>query len=190
MGKVIAQRLLSLVFVIFSITFLTFIVGYLAPGDPILVLLGPRRDLAIEHGDLGFQSLQRRRQAVMDERVVAPRFLAGEVLRDVEALHLAGDLRRERRRVETRDPGDARPRVKDRIPGGGNADADRRNDAQPGHDNATAARWTTFVLRTPVFARGVTRRAHRTTFVLRAPVYALGAALRLMSVPARPSEGY
>ncbi|MFN8493709.1 MAG: ABC transporter permease [Caldilineaceae bacterium] len=44
MGKVIAQRLLSLVFVIFSITFLTFIVGYLAPGDPILVLLGPRRD--------------------------------------------------------------------------------------------------------------------------------------------------
>jgi ABC-type dipeptide/oligopeptide/nickel transport system permease component len=35
---------LSLVFVIFSITFLTFIVGYLAPGDPILVLLGPRRD--------------------------------------------------------------------------------------------------------------------------------------------------
>jgi ABC-type dipeptide/oligopeptide/nickel transport system permease component len=35
---------LSLVFVIFSITFLTFSVGYLAPGDPILVLLGPRRD--------------------------------------------------------------------------------------------------------------------------------------------------
>lgn len=44
MSKVIAQRLVSLVFVIFSITFLTFIVGYLAPGDPILVLLGPRRD--------------------------------------------------------------------------------------------------------------------------------------------------
>jgi peptide/nickel transport system permease protein/oligopeptide transport system permease protein len=35
---------LSLIFVIFSITFLTFIVGYLAPGDPILVLMGPRRD--------------------------------------------------------------------------------------------------------------------------------------------------
>jgi peptide/nickel transport system permease protein/oligopeptide transport system permease protein len=43
-GKVIGRRLLSLVFVIFSITFVTFIVGYLAPGDPILVLMGPRRD--------------------------------------------------------------------------------------------------------------------------------------------------
>jgi len=40
----IGRRLLSLIFVIFSITFLTFIVGYLAPGDPILVLMGPRRD--------------------------------------------------------------------------------------------------------------------------------------------------
>lgn len=44
MGGLIGRRLLSLVFVIFSITFLTFIVGYLAPGDPILVLMGPRRD--------------------------------------------------------------------------------------------------------------------------------------------------
>ncbi|HBY95765.1 MAG TPA: ABC transporter permease [Chloroflexi bacterium] len=44
MGKLVVQRLLSLIFVIFSITFLTFIIGYLAPGDPILVLMGPRRD--------------------------------------------------------------------------------------------------------------------------------------------------
>ena len=44
MGGLIGRRLVSLVFVIFSITFLTFIVGYLAPGDPILVLMGPRRD--------------------------------------------------------------------------------------------------------------------------------------------------
>jgi ABC-type dipeptide/oligopeptide/nickel transport system permease component len=44
MGGLVGRRLLSLVFVIFSITFLTFIVGYLAPGDPILVLMGPRRD--------------------------------------------------------------------------------------------------------------------------------------------------
>ncbi len=44
MGKVIGRRLLLLIFVLFSITFLTFIVGYLAPGDPILVLMGPRRD--------------------------------------------------------------------------------------------------------------------------------------------------
>jgi len=43
-GKVIGRRLLSLVFIIFSITFLTFIVGYLAPGDPILTVMGTRRD--------------------------------------------------------------------------------------------------------------------------------------------------
>jgi ABC-type dipeptide/oligopeptide/nickel transport system permease component len=44
MGRILGQRLLSLVFVIFSITFLTFIVGYLAPGDPIQIMLGVRRD--------------------------------------------------------------------------------------------------------------------------------------------------
>jgi ABC-type dipeptide/oligopeptide/nickel transport system permease component len=44
MAQIISRRLLSLVLVIFSITFLTFIVGYLAPGDPILVLMGSRRD--------------------------------------------------------------------------------------------------------------------------------------------------
>jgi hypothetical protein len=41
-----------------------------------------------------------------------------------------------------------------------------------------AAHWTTFVLRTPVFALGAARRAHWTTFVLRTPVFALGAARR------------
>lgn len=44
MGGLIGRRLIGLVFVVFSITFLTFIVGYMAPGDPILVLMGPRRD--------------------------------------------------------------------------------------------------------------------------------------------------
>lgn len=47
MAPLISRRLLSLIFVIFSITFLTFIVGSLAPGDPILVMMGPRRDPAI-----------------------------------------------------------------------------------------------------------------------------------------------
>ncbi len=42
----LARRLLSLVFVLFSITFLTFIVGYLAPGDPIQSMMGSRRDPA------------------------------------------------------------------------------------------------------------------------------------------------
>jgi peptide/nickel transport system permease protein/oligopeptide transport system permease protein len=47
MNKVILRRLLSLIFVLFSVTLLTFLVGYLAPGDPILVLMGPRRDPAV-----------------------------------------------------------------------------------------------------------------------------------------------
>jgi peptide/nickel transport system permease protein/oligopeptide transport system permease protein len=33
-------------FVLFSLTFLTFMIGRLVPGDPILVLMGPRRDPA------------------------------------------------------------------------------------------------------------------------------------------------
>src|SRR5215813_13309872 len=44
MSRLVLRRLLSLPFVIFSITFITFIVGYLAPGDPILTLMGSRHD--------------------------------------------------------------------------------------------------------------------------------------------------
>ncbi|MGB8645963.1 MAG: ABC transporter permease [Anaerolineae bacterium] len=44
MARLVLQRLLQLVFVLFSITFLTFIVSYLAPGDPILNLMGGRQD--------------------------------------------------------------------------------------------------------------------------------------------------
>ena len=44
MGSLVGRRLVSVIFVIFSITFLTFLVGYLAPGDPILILMGNRRD--------------------------------------------------------------------------------------------------------------------------------------------------
>lgn len=44
MLNTITRRLVSLVFVVFSITFLTFIVGYLAPGDPIRVLMGTHND--------------------------------------------------------------------------------------------------------------------------------------------------
>lgn len=46
MVRLIYQRALSLVFVLFSITFLTFGVSYLAPGDPILNLMGGRQDPA------------------------------------------------------------------------------------------------------------------------------------------------
>src|SRR6185369_16934022 len=44
MLKLIVRRLVSMPFVIFSITFITFIVGYLAPGDPILTMMGARHD--------------------------------------------------------------------------------------------------------------------------------------------------
>jgi ABC-type dipeptide/oligopeptide/nickel transport system permease component len=44
MAQLILRRAISLPFVILSITFITFIVGYLAPGDPILTMMGPRHD--------------------------------------------------------------------------------------------------------------------------------------------------
>lgn len=47
MAPVIVRRLFSLPFVLVSVTFLTFIVGYLAPGDPILTMMGNQRDPAV-----------------------------------------------------------------------------------------------------------------------------------------------
>src|SRR5689334_25145106 len=44
MLQIIVKRLGSLVFVLFSLTFVTFMVGHLAPGDPIQGLLGNRHD--------------------------------------------------------------------------------------------------------------------------------------------------
>ncbi len=44
MARFLARRAVSLVFVLFSLTFLTFMIGHLAPGDPILLLMGNRRD--------------------------------------------------------------------------------------------------------------------------------------------------
>jgi ABC-type dipeptide/oligopeptide/nickel transport system permease component len=47
MLTLIFRRLISLPVVILSITFVTFIVGYFAPGDPILALMGSQRDQQI-----------------------------------------------------------------------------------------------------------------------------------------------
>lgn len=47
MLKYLLRRALSLPFVLLSVTFLTFIVGYLAPGDPIQAMMGNRRAPAI-----------------------------------------------------------------------------------------------------------------------------------------------
>lgn len=44
MFKLIFKRFLTVPFVVLSITFITFIVGYAAPGDPILAMLGGRTD--------------------------------------------------------------------------------------------------------------------------------------------------
>ena len=44
MWRTITQRALSLIFVLFSVTFLTFVVSYLAPGDPVLNMMGGRQD--------------------------------------------------------------------------------------------------------------------------------------------------
>ena len=46
MLRLITRRTLSLAFVLFSLTFLTFVVSHLAPGDPILNLMGGRHDPA------------------------------------------------------------------------------------------------------------------------------------------------
>jgi peptide/nickel transport system permease protein/oligopeptide transport system permease protein len=44
MFAIILRRLISLPLIVVSVTFVTFIVGFLAPGDPILTLMGNQRD--------------------------------------------------------------------------------------------------------------------------------------------------
>jgi len=44
MLAIILRRLISLPLIVVSVTFVTFIVGFLAPGDPILTLMGNQRD--------------------------------------------------------------------------------------------------------------------------------------------------
>src|SRR5207244_7520989 len=78
----------------------------------------------------------RRDQAEMIERVVAARLLRRQPLRHVEVLHLARDLRWERRRVEARDPRDARAAGENAVPRRGDADADGRHDTESGDDDA------------------------------------------------------
>lgn len=44
MGRFVVRRGLSLLFVLFSLTLLTFVVGRLAPGDPVQRMMGNRHD--------------------------------------------------------------------------------------------------------------------------------------------------
>jgi ABC-type dipeptide/oligopeptide/nickel transport system permease component len=45
MFQFLVKRLIGLVFVILGVTFITFIIGYAAPGDPIRVMMGQHFDL-------------------------------------------------------------------------------------------------------------------------------------------------
>jgi len=47
MFQFLVKRLIGLVFVILGVTFITFIIGYAAPGDPIRIMMGQHFDLAI-----------------------------------------------------------------------------------------------------------------------------------------------
>ena len=69
------------------------------------------------------------RDAEMDEAVHAARLLRREVLRDVEVLHLAGDLAGERLGSKRRDARDAGLAGENVRPGFGNAVADRADDS-------------------------------------------------------------
>ncbi len=44
MVQFLVKRIIGLIFVVIGVTFITFIMGYLAPGDPIRVLLGQHPD--------------------------------------------------------------------------------------------------------------------------------------------------
>jgi peptide/nickel transport system permease protein/oligopeptide transport system permease protein len=54
MATFLARRGLSLLFVLFSLTFLTFVVGRLAPGDPVQRMMGNRHD-PVRHAELVHQ---------------------------------------------------------------------------------------------------------------------------------------
>ena len=44
MVQFLVKRLIGLVFVVIGVTFITFIMGYFAPGDPIRIMLGLHPD--------------------------------------------------------------------------------------------------------------------------------------------------
>jgi hypothetical protein len=75
------------------------------------------------------QGLDAGRHAEMDEGIHAARFLGRQVGRDVEILHLPGDLRLEGRRIELRDAGYPAAAGGQVVPGVRDVIADRRDKA-------------------------------------------------------------
>src|SRR4030095_3216506 len=100
-----------------------------------LLVAGPGVEPGVLHG------FHRGDETVMNERVVAPRFLRRQVRAAVEPFDLVRDARRERGGIEAGNRAHARARVQDRIPRGGYTNADWRNDAQSGDGNAAAGAW-------------------------------------------------
>jgi hypothetical protein len=74
----------------------------------------------------------------VDEEIHAARFLRRHVRRNFEALHLAGDLAGEARRVEAGDAGNARRSGERVIPGLLDRVSDGAYDAEAGDDDSAA----------------------------------------------------
>ena len=90
------------------------------------------RQLRVVHREL------RRRDRELDEDVhLLDVFLLDELQR-IEVLHLAREPRRERRRVEAGDRADAARCPRRAHPSSPGADADRRHQADAGHDDSPA----------------------------------------------------
>jgi hypothetical protein len=79
----------------------------------------------------------------VDEQVHAARLFRRHVRRDVEALHLAGDLAGEARGIEAGDARDAGLAGERALPGFGNRVADRADDAQAGDGDSAAGHFST-----------------------------------------------
>jgi hypothetical protein len=98
-----------------------------------LGLLGAERVVGRQAGVA--HRLDRRGEAVVDERVHVTRFLGREIVLDVEALDLAGEAAGEGRGVELGDVGDAGAARQQILPAFGNAVADRADQAEAGDDD-------------------------------------------------------
>src|SRR5262249_41011737 len=77
------------------------------------------------------------RHPVVHEIVHAPRFLRGQVLRDIEVAHLAAEANGKGGNIKTRDGTDAGLTGEHGLPGTLDRAADRGNDAESGDDDAT-----------------------------------------------------
>jgi len=81
--------------------------------------------------------LDARAHPVVHERVHAPRLFRRDVLRHLEADHLARETRGERSGIDAGDRLDAALARQNRGPRSHHVAADWRNDTEPGHDDTS-----------------------------------------------------